>query len=269
MSAELSIDQVESYKRDGFLAPIRVAGTDEAAAWRRELEESERRYGKLHYVAKAHLVLDFAHRLASHPLVLDAVSSIIGPDILLWDSTFIIKEPGDGKKVSWHQDLTYWGLEPDDIVSVWLALSAATIESGCMLMMPGSHTGPIAAHYDTKASDNILSRGQTIAEPIDERKARCVALEPGEMSLHHGRVWHSSSPNRSQDRRIAYNAQYLAPWVRQTVGDWDSALQVRGEDRYGHFEQERAASGSFVPADIARQQDISARRAAYLGAKTG
>jgi hypothetical protein len=98
---ELRLEQVNSYERNGFLAPIRVAKSDQAAAWRRELEENERNYGRLHYVAKAHLVLDFAHRLASHPLVLDAVSSIIGPDILLWDSTFIIKEPGDGKKVSW------------------------------------------------------------------------------------------------------------------------------------------------------------------------
>ena len=170
-----------------------------------------RLHGRLHYVSKAHLLLDFAYRLATHSSVLDTVSSIIGPDILLWDSTFIIKEPGDGRKVSWHQDLTYWGLDPDDVVSVWLALSQATIESGCMVMIPGSHKGPIAAHHDSRASDNILSRGQTIAEPIDESRARHVVLAPGELSLHHGRVWHSSSPNRSEDRRIAFNAQYLAP----------------------------------------------------------
>ena len=269
MPARLSVEQVEFYERDGFLAPVRVTSADEAAAWRRELEETERSHGRLHYVSKAHLLLDFAYRLATHSSVLDTVSSIIGPDILLWDSTFIIKEPGDGKKVSWHQDLTYWGLDPDDVVSVWLALSQATNESGCMVMIPGSHKGPIAAHHDSRASDNILSRGQTIAEPIDESRARHVVLAPGELSLHHGRVWHSSSPNRSEDRRIAFNAQYLAPWVKQTVGDWDSALLVGGEDRYGHFEHERAASGAFIPEDVARQQSISARRAAYLRAGMG
>lgn len=113
MPARLSVEQVESYERDGFLAPVRVASPDEAAAWRRELEDAECKHGRLHYVSKAHLLLDFAYRLATHSSVLDTVSSIIGPDILLWDSTFIIKEPGDGKKVSWHQDLTYWGLDPD------------------------------------------------------------------------------------------------------------------------------------------------------------
>ncbi len=164
---------------NGFVSPIRVAEKDGAATWRQELEENERRHGKLHYVSKAHLVLPFAHRLACDQAVLDAVESVVGPDILLWDSTFIIKEPGDGKKVSWHQDLTYWGLDPDDIVSVWLALSPATIESGCMLMIPGSHSGPIAAHRDTLETDNILSRGQTIAESIDESRSQSVVLAAG------------------------------------------------------------------------------------------
>ncbi len=72
----------------------------------------------MHYVTKPHLLLRMADELVHHELILDAVEDIIGPDILLWDSTFIIKEPGDGKYVSWHQDLTYWGLEPDDVVSI-------------------------------------------------------------------------------------------------------------------------------------------------------
>jgi ectoine hydroxylase-related dioxygenase (phytanoyl-CoA dioxygenase family) len=268
MTGSLTTEQIDQYGKDGFISPIRVAGTEKAVAWRRELEDTELEHGKLHYVPKAHLVLTFAHRVASDPAILDAVESIIGPDILLWDSTFIIKEPGDGKRVSWHQDLTYWGLTPHDIVSVWLALSPATIESGCMLMIPGSHSGPISAHHESASSDNILSRGQTLAVAIDESRAHSVLLAPGEMSLHHGRVWHGSSPNQSNDRRIGFNAQYLAPWVRQTVGDWDSALLVRGQDRYRHFDHECAATGTFVPAEVARQKAISARRAAYLRAGT-
>ena len=105
--------------------------------------------------AKAHLVFDFAHRLASRPLVLDAVSSIIGPEHSI--SELDLHNQGtSNRKGELASDLTY-GTGTDDIVSVWLALSAATIESGCMLMIPGSHTGPIAAHYETTANDNILS----------------------------------------------------------------------------------------------------------------
>ena len=266
MVASMSTDQVASYRRDGFFFPIRVASADLAADWRRQLEDAERRYGKMHYLPKPHLVLPLAYAIARDPAVLDAVESILGPDILLWDCSFIIKEAGDGKKVSWHQDLTYWGLEPDDVVSIWLALSPATDESGCMLMMPGTQTGPIVAHRDTLAADNILSRGQTIALAVDEDRAAHVVLAPGEMSLHHGRVWHGSKPNRSNGRRIGFNAQYIAPWVRQVVGDWDSALLVRGEDHYGHFSPEAPPSGDFIPNEVARQEAITARRAAYLRA---
>jgi ectoine hydroxylase-related dioxygenase (phytanoyl-CoA dioxygenase family) len=166
--------------------------------------------------------------------------------------------------VSWHQDLTYWGLEPDDVVSAWIALSPATLDSGCMLMMPGTHLGPILRHNDNRDADNILSRGQTLDAVIDEGKAAAVVLRPGEMSLHHGKVWHGSSPNRSADRRIAFNAQYLAPRVRQVVGDWDSAMLVRGSDPYRHFAAETPPSGPFVPAEVARQKAVSDRRAGYL-----
>ena len=125
------------------------------------------------------------------------------------------------------------------------------------------------AHQENTAADNILSRGQTIAGTVDEQIAVDIVLAPGEMSLHHGRVWHGSNPNVSADRRIGFNAQYLAPWVRQVVGDWDSALLVRGEDRFGHFETESPPTGVFVPQEVSRQQGIAARRSAYLSAGAG
>lgn len=246
MTGNLTAGQIEAYRAEGFLFPVRVSEPERASRWRGELEELERSHGKLHYLPKAHLVLPLADRLARDPTVLDAVESLLGPDILLWDSTFIIKEPGDGKKVSWHQDLTYWGLDPQDVASVWLAVSPASVQSGCMRMISGTQDGPLVAHQENSAADNILSRGQTIASTVDERIAVDVILAPGEMSLHHGRVWHGSNPNVSADRRIGFNAQYLAPWVRQAVGDWDSALLVRGQDRFGHFEPESPPTGAFV-----------------------
>jgi len=264
MSGSLSEAEVGTYRANGFLCPVRIAAEARAGHWRDEMEAAEREHRKLHYLPKAHLVLPLADELARHPRVLDAVESVLGPDILLWDSAFIVKEPGDGKKVSWHQDMTYWGLGPDDVVSVWLALSPATLESGCMLMMPGTHKGPIVRHNDNEAGDNILSRGQTIDAVIEEGKAASVVLRPGELSLHHGKVWHGSSPNRSADRRIAFNAQYIAPWVRQEVGDWDSAMLVRGADTHRNFSGETPPTGAFVAAEVARQQAICDRRASYL-----
>lgn len=265
MSGCLSAGDMNRYERGGFLFPVRVMADAEAVNLRRQMEACEARRGPLHYAAKPHLVLPFVAELVRHQVLLDAVESVIGPDILLWDSSFIVKEPGDGKRVSWHQDVTYWGLEPTEgVVSIWLALAHASVESGAMRMIPGSHLGPVRPHRDTFAADNILSRGQEIAEDIDESRAVDVVLMPGEMSLHHGRVFHGSQPNRSTDRRIGFNAQYVAPRVRQVVGRWDSATLVRGRDSFAHFAPEPRPLVEYDPAGVAFQEDMAKRRREYI-----
>jgi non-haem Fe2+, alpha-ketoglutarate-dependent halogenase len=260
MGKLLTPEQCESYRRDGFLSAVTVMSAAQALAYRRALEEAEAKFGPMHYVLKPYLLLRLADELVRHGVILDAVEDIIGPNILLWDSSFFIKEPGDGKYVSWHQDLTYWGLEPDDVVSIWLALSPATVESGCMRMMPGSHRGGRVDHVTTYSPDNVLSRGQTINAELDELKAIDVALQPGQMSMHHGWTFHASHPNRSRDRRIGLNMNLAAPNVRQSKFEGDSAMLLRGKDSYGHFAPEPRPHQDFDGEAKALQVAINARR---------
>jgi hypothetical protein len=260
MSKLLTQEQVEGYHRDGFASPIDVMSPEQALAYRRALEDAETRYGSMHYITKPHLLLLLADKLAHNGAILDAVEDIIGPDILLWDSTFIIKEAGDGKFVSWHQDLAYWGIEPDDVVSIWLALSPATGESGCMRMMPGSHRAGRMEHIPTATPGNVLSRGQTIDAALDEGAAIDTPLEPGQMSLHHGWTFHASHPNRSGDRRIGFNMNLVAPNVRQTKFAGDSAMLLRGADRHRHFTPEPRPKRDFDGEAKAMQVAINARR---------
>jgi non-haem Fe2+, alpha-ketoglutarate-dependent halogenase len=260
MGKLLTPEQCENYRRDGFLSAITVMSNAQALAYRIALEDVEAKFGPMHYVSKPYLLLRLADELVHHAAVLDAVEDIIGPNILLWDSTFIIKEPGDGKYVSWHQDLTYWGLEPDDVVSIWLALSPATVESGCMRMMPGSHGCGRVEHVATFAPGNVLSRGQTIDAELDEWQAVDAALQPGQMSMHHGWTFHASHPNRSSDRRIGLNMNLAAPNVRQTKFTGDSAMLLRGEDHYGHFAPEPRPRQDFEDEAKALQVAINARR---------
>ena len=132
----------DRFWREGFVGPVRVVTATEAAAHRRAMERAEARLGPLHYRDKVHTVLRSAYELAIHPTLLDVVEQCIGSDILLYNATYIVKEPGSASHVSWHQDLTYWGLDdPDAQVSAWLALASATEQSGCMSMVPGSHLG--------------------------------------------------------------------------------------------------------------------------------
>jgi hypothetical protein len=260
MGKRLSEVEVERYRRDGFLWPVRVMSEAEALACRQELEAVEAVQGPQHYLVKPHLLMLVAARLVRLPAVLDALEDLIGPDLVLFDCTFVIKEPGDGKRVSWHQDLTYWGLDPAEETSVWLALSPATAESGAMAMLPGSHRlGPLQ-HRETFAPDNILSRGQTAELAFDEAAAVQTELRPGELSLHDGWTMHASAPNRSSDRRIGLNMNVVRPHVRQAAFAGDTATLLRGEDRHGHWLPEPLAEGDYMPEGIAFQAAIGAKR---------
>lgn len=251
-----SSDAGERYRRDGFVAPIRALDADVARSHRARLEAAEARIGPAHYQDKMHLVLTSTWELATHPAVLDAVEACIGPNILLYNSMYVIKEPRSPAKVNWHQDLTYWGLSDHDAqVTVWLALSPATVESGCMQMVPGSHLDGRAPHVtpDARGDDDVLDFGQYV-DGVDLDRAVPVPLGVGEMSLHHGWTIHASLPNRSDDRRIGFNAQYLAPHCRQTMHDRDAASLVRGVDEYGFYAAETPAETDLDPEAIEQQR---------------
>jgi len=228
----------DRYQRDGLLSPVRIIDGSEATRHRSLLESAEEKLGPLHYVNKIHTVMSSPLELATHPTVLDTVEALIGHDILLYSTTYIIKEPHTETYVAWHQDLTYWGLADDDAqVSMWLALAPATVESGCMMMIPGSHKGGRGEHVEDPGDGNVLQLGQRLARVDDAEVATPCALSPGEASFHHGWTIHTSAPNTTDDRRIGLNVQYVAPHNKQ-AGRSMSATLVRGEDRYGFYQSE-------------------------------
>ncbi len=266
MSELLPRESVERYRRDGFFFPIRVLSPAEARQYRARLEAVEREQGgplrgELRH--KSHLLFTWLDTLVRHPAILDAVEELIGPDILCWSSSFFIKEARDSAFVSWHQDATYWGLSEPDVVTAWVAFSESSIESGAMRMVPGTHREQVA-HRDTFAPDNLLSRGQEIMVDVDEAKAVDIVLHPGEMSLHHVRMFHGSPPNRSDDRRIGYAIRYIPTRIRQVAGERDSASLVRGVDRYGHFDPEQPPASDLAPEAVARHAAIMKRQGEIL-----
>lgn len=246
----------EDYAVNGFVSGIDILTEAEVAHHRLAFERAEAEIGPLHYKAKVHTILQSPRALATHPRVLDLVEALIGPDILLYDVEYIVKEPHSASHVSWHQDLTYWGLSDDAQVSIWLALSPATAESGCMRMIPGSHKSGRVDHVTTQDSTNVLLQGQTVAGVAEDQAVVCP-LRPGQASFHHGWTLHASMPNRSPERRIGLNAQYLAPHIRQTKHDQDSALLVRGQDRYHHFTVDRFAKSDCAPDAMARWAELN------------
>jgi ectoine hydroxylase-related dioxygenase (phytanoyl-CoA dioxygenase family) len=263
----LTEDQVGRYRKDGFVAPLRVLTAAEAANFRRRFEAYETAHHGWYELSrgqKLYLLQTWAAELASHQKILDAVEDVLGPHILVWGVSLFVKDAHSSSYVSWHQDSTYWGLSKPDVVTVWVALSPATRKSGCMKMIPGSHKLEQLPHVDTLAKENLLTRGQEIAVEVDESQAVHLVLEPGEVSLHNIRTVHASEPNRSDERRIGVAVRYIAPHVQQLNAEHDSAWVVRGEDRYGHFVHETPPQADMDTAALAEHARIMKLRQGVL-----
>lgn len=269
MPEMLSSGAVQQYQREGYYFPVPGLGREEAAHYRRCLEQHEAKTGKPlqgNWRHKTHLIFTWAYELVHHPKILDAVEDAIGPDILCWTTNFFIKEASHPGFVSWHQDSTYWGLDPDDVITAWVAFADVTPENGCMQVIPGSHKVDQLPHTDTFHQHNLLSRGQEIAVAVDKSKAVSLVLKAGEMSLHHIKLVHGSDPNRGDDRRIGLAIRYIPTYVRQTKVR-DSAILVRGTDQYHNFDYEPRPRADLDEAALAAYANAVGRqvKALYQG----
>jgi non-heme Fe2+,alpha-ketoglutarate-dependent halogenase len=270
MPKSLSNAALEAYRRDGYCFPVPALSAREVARFRGCLEAHEAKTGQPlqgNFRHKAHLLFTWVDELVHHPKIVDAAEDVLGPNLLCWTTNFFIKEANSPGFVSWHQDAFYWGLSKDDVMTAWVALSPANLQSGCMKFVPGSQTQDHIRHVDTFHKDNLLSRGQEIAVKVDsERTVDCI-LDPGEMSLHHVKLVHGSEPNRSNDRRIGLAIRYIPTDVRQ-LKVRDSATLVRGADRHGNFDHEPRPRRDLDEGALAAHADAVGRQVKALYAGT-
>jgi ectoine hydroxylase-related dioxygenase (phytanoyl-CoA dioxygenase family) len=232
----LTPEQIDRYGREGVLAPAAALAASEAARYRAAVEELEMFAGgrlEPNRTKQLHLHFPWAYELALHPTILDAVESILGPDILVHDTSLFAKHPHDEQFVSWHQDGYYQKLSAARFVSAWVALSDSTPANGCMRVLVGSHTEPLP-HAERPSPNNMLGSGITVATEIDEARVRDVALAPGEISLHHVNIVHGSGMNRTNGKRVGFAIRYVATDVRQELPHHD-VLLARGRDTHGHY----------------------------------
>jgi hypothetical protein len=248
----LSEADVARYRELGYHYPVRAMSAEQAAGYTRKLEEHEAAHGKLQGSMrhKAHLYLTWLDEIVRMPTILDAVGDILGPDIMVYSSSFFTKEPRDPSYVSWHQDAHYWGLDSGDVVTAWVAFVDSDTENGAMRVIPGTHLVDLP-HVDTFAKDNMLSRGQEVAVDLGDREFVELGLKAGEFSLHHVGLVHGSEPNRSDRRRIGFAIRYMSPRVKQTIVATDGATLVRGVDRYHNFEHEPAPEADMAAEALA------------------
>jgi ectoine hydroxylase-related dioxygenase (phytanoyl-CoA dioxygenase family) len=192
---------------------------------------------KYQVLSETHFVLPWVYEIVTNPRVLDAIEGLLGPNLIAWNSNWFTKMPGEKSFVSWHQDGTYWKLNPPTVVTAWVALSPSLASNGCMRVIPGTHTQPMIPQRETYLPENALSRGQEIAVEVDEKQAVDLSLRPGEMSLHHIWIIHGSNANRSKGTpRIGIAIRYTKPEVAQESPTKPFGMLIRGEDTFGNFD---------------------------------
>lgn len=234
----LTQEQVEFFEREGYLTPLRAMSAEQAAQMRAQLEDFERETGLnagQDLQLKAHAYFQWSYQLAKSPAIVEVAQSLLGPDVFCFASRFWVKEPRDQKHVSWHQDMAYFGLDPQDMITFWIALTPATTDNGAMRFIPGSHRA-LHTHVETRDPNNLLTRGQTIPN-VDESRALTAELQPGEFSIHHGNLLHNSPVNNTDDRRIGLALMLLPTHVKSTLGRRSLSL-LCGVDRHGHWDHD-------------------------------
>jgi non-heme Fe2+,alpha-ketoglutarate-dependent halogenase len=229
-----------SYADNGYYFPLDVLSLSVAAQIAAKLSaiassEDVHTLGYRGQLNHLHVVCPYISDLVRSPVIVDAVESILGPDIFAWGSSLFLKPPNSPGFVSWHQDLTYWGLNNDNEVSVWIALGPVSKDNGCMRFVPGSHKAGQIDHVDTVDDSNILTRGQNANVEVNEDETVYIELSPGQASLHHGHLLHASGPNITDQPRIGLVVNYISTDVKQSVSKTDFAMLVRGKDKYNNF----------------------------------
>lgn len=247
----LSAEQVLQYDKLGYIFPLDVYTSAEAAANRCYFDELMARATAAGWDAYSingwQLRCEGMYNMIVEPRILDYVQDLLGEHMVCWGAHFFCKMPGDSRRVSFHQDASYWPLTPSKTVTVWLAIDDADMETGPMTVVPRSHLrGQIAFEKSEAEEQNVL--GQTVVDPQrygDEPVP--FVMKAGQISLHTDLLLHGSEPNRSDRRRCGLTMRFVPPEVRAHKGWNRNAIICRGSDPTGHWSQNPRPSGNDVP----------------------
>ncbi len=224
----LTRHEIDHFHEQGWLGPYQSFGADEMATIRKRLETeilgTQTVWGKSQYQTR-HLDNRQVYELCTHPAILDRVECLLGPDLVLWQSNFFLKEPGS-KAIPWHQDLAFWPIEPPLNISAWIAIDLVTIDNSCVQLISGSHRTVVphiaaAAHhaFPKQADPNYYMPDNPVK----------MELQPGEFFLFTERLLHHSTANQSNNRRMGLAVRLTTPIVR--CYHEHPMIIVRGEDR--------------------------------------
>ena len=244
---ELSREHVDAYDRDGYLGVADVLTRDEVAELASVTDEFVGRSGavtehtdvfdlepghtaeqpRLRRLKAPHLHHEAYARVLRNDRILDIVAQLIGPQIRFKTTKLNLKSPEFGSPVEWHQDWAFYPHTNDDVLAVGVAIDDMTLANGCLMVVPGSHHGPVLDHHQ----DGFFA-GAVSPQGLDGL-ALPVELPAGAISVHHARLLHGSAPNTSSRPRRLLLLEYAAAdaWPLVGFSDWDefNSRLLRGE----------------------------------------
>jgi ectoine hydroxylase-related dioxygenase (phytanoyl-CoA dioxygenase family) len=173
----------------------------------------------------------FYHRFVHQPKLIDLAEAILGPDLALFATGYIIKPPSESMAILWHQDGSYWPLDPMEVCTLWVALTPSTPANGCMRVIPGTQNlnlQQVQARTDVR---NLLN-SEIDRSLVDEARAVELELQPGDVSIHHPNIIHGSNANTSRDQwRINLVVRVISARTKVTEPTWKGVFHLRGTRR--------------------------------------
>ena len=246
MAKILSTTQLQQFQSQGFLAGLDVFSIEQCENFRTRTEEFERHHAADAAWAldiKSNLLFDWVYELSTFPLLLDIVSDLIGPDVLLTNSIFRIKEPSSSTHYGWHQDAARIEVDPAFVI-VYISISDSTTENGCLRVVPGSNQ-QIEPFHLTGYAERQVAR----VNKVDESNAVDMVLYQGQVGIFDCNTIHGSGPNNSNHRRFALVNDYTPAAAQQSIGTGSGQL-VRGSNSKNLWGEEPKPQGSFTQDNI-------------------
>lgn len=246
----LTAAQIEAYARDGYvivedllttdmLQKLRAV-TEEIVAQAKGLTEHSDALDlepshtaenpRVRRIKRPHLVHPFYRELAAHPRIMQALEPLLGPNIRLRAGGKVnMKSPGFGAPVEWHQDWAFYPHTNDDVLAIGIMLDDAVLENGPMMVLPGTHRGPLYDHHSRGFFSGAID---VVEQRLDVSAAVPLTGRAGSMTIHHARLIHGSEMNTSSHARrfLLYEYAAVDAWplagveAMEDLDDFDSRI---------------------------------------------
>lgn len=258
--------EVAQFNELGYICPLDVFSAEESGSIRTYfdalLEQAFAQGWNSYGIAGWHDSCRGLHDLVTEPRILNYLQDLLGETLICWTTHFFTKMPGDGKRVSWHQDASFWSLTPSKTVTVWLAIDDVDEENAAMRVLPGTHLmGQVPFEYSQPEEANVLDQTVRLSPDLEVEPVS-LEMKAGQISLHTDWLLHGSEVNRSDRRRSGLTMRFVSPDVRNFSVERATGIIARGRDIHGHWRHVPRPTGEMIP-DPPRPEDDWQRKSGW------